>query len=187
MKLGLHIGYWGLGLSSEEQLALVREAESLGYDSVWAAEAYGSDTATVLAWLAAQTEKIRIGSAIFQIPGRTPAMTAMTAATLDNISDGRMILGIGTSGPQVAEDGRGTWIRPMSKCAPGWLEIYMCTSAVTVEPELWISAVPCPIVTRGSCCEVATGTTMNAETSRRPTVRIATETLTAASTATSTL
>src|ERR687885_350765 len=107
MRLGLHVGYWGLGLSSQQQLELVREAESLGFDSVWAAEAYGSDTATVLAWLAGQTEKIRIGSAIFQIPGRTPAMTAMTAATLDNISDGRMILGIGTSGPQVAEGWHG--------------------------------------------------------------------------------
>jgi F420-dependent oxidoreductase-like protein len=107
MRLGLHVGYWGLGLTSAQQLALVREAESLGFDSVWAAEAYGSDTATVLAWLASQTEKIRIGSAIFQIPGRTPAMTAMTAATLDNLSDGRMILGIGTSGPQVAEGWHG--------------------------------------------------------------------------------
>jgi F420-dependent oxidoreductase-like protein len=107
MRLGLHVGYWGLGLTAEQQLALVREAESIGFDSVWAAEAYGSDTATVLAWLAAQTEKIRIGSAIFQIPGRSPAMTAMTAATLDNISDGRMILGIGTSGPQVAEGWHG--------------------------------------------------------------------------------
>jgi F420-dependent oxidoreductase-like protein len=107
MQLGLHVGYWGLGLTSEQQLALVREAESLGFDSVWAAEAYGSDTATVLAWLASQTEKIRIGSAIFQIPGRTPAMTAMTAATLDNLSNGRMILGIGTSGPQVAEGWHG--------------------------------------------------------------------------------
>src|ERR687890_28081 len=107
MRLGLHVGYWGLGLTSEQQLQLVREAESIGFDSVWAAEAYGSDTATVLAWLASQTEKIRIGSAIFQIPGRTPAMTAMTAATLDNLSDGRMILGIGTSGPQVAEGWHG--------------------------------------------------------------------------------
>src|SRR3954470_20519990 len=107
MRLGLHVGYWGLGLTSEQQLALVREAESLGFDSVWAAEAYGSDTATVLAWLASQTEKIRIGSAIFQIPGRSPAMTAMTAATLDNLSDGRMILGIGTSGPQGAEGWHG--------------------------------------------------------------------------------
>src|ERR687889_1152760 len=107
MRLGLHVGYWGLGLTADQQLSLVREAESLGFDSVWAAEAYGSDTATVLAWLASQTEKIRIGSAIFQIPGRTPALTAMTAATLDHLSDGRMILGIGTSGPQVAEGWHG--------------------------------------------------------------------------------
>ena len=107
MRLGLHVGYWGLGLSPEEQLALVREAESLGFDSVWAAEAYGSDAATVLAWLAAQTETIKIGSAIFQMPGRSPAMTAMTAATLDNISDGRVLLGIGSSGPQVAEGWHG--------------------------------------------------------------------------------
>src|ERR687885_2051028 len=107
MRLGLHVGYWGLGLTSEEQLTLVREAESLGFDSVWAAEAYGSDAATVLAWLASQTERIRIGSAIFQIPGRSPAMTAMTAATLDNLSNGRVILGIGSSGPQVAEGWHG--------------------------------------------------------------------------------
>jgi F420-dependent oxidoreductase-like protein len=85
----------------------VREAESAGFDSVWAAEAYGSDAATVLAWLAANTEKIKIGSAIFQMPGRSPAMTAMTAATLDNLSNGRVILGIGSSGPQVAEGWHG--------------------------------------------------------------------------------
>jgi F420-dependent oxidoreductase-like protein len=107
MRLGLHVGYWGLGLSAEEQLQLVRDAESAGFDSVWAAEAYGSDAATILAWLAAQTTKIRIGSSIFQMPGRSPAMTAMTAATLDNLSDGRMILGIGSSGPQVAEGWHG--------------------------------------------------------------------------------
>src|ERR687893_1960280 len=107
MRLGLNVGYWGLGLSAEDQLALVRDAEAAGYDSVWASEAYGSDTATVLAWLAANTRKIRIGSAIFQMPGRTPAMTAMTAATLDQLSNGRMILGIGSSGPQVAEGWHG--------------------------------------------------------------------------------
>ncbi len=107
MRLGLHVGYWGLGLTADEQLKLVREAESAGFDSVWAAEAYGSDTATVLAWLAANTEKIKIGSAIFQMPGRSPAMTAMTAATLDNLSNGRMILGLGSSGPQVAEGWHG--------------------------------------------------------------------------------
>src|SRR3954463_16320421 len=107
MRLGLHVGYWGLGLTADEQLKLVREAESAGYDSVWAAEAYGSDTATVLAWLAAQTETIKIGSAIFQMPGRSPAMTAMTAATLDNLSNGRVILGIGSSRPPVAEGWHG--------------------------------------------------------------------------------
>src|SRR4051794_7438369 len=107
MRLGLHVGYWGLGLTAEQQLEVVKEAEAAGYDSVWAAEAYGSDTATVLAWIAGQTETIKIGSAILQIPGRTPAMTAMTAATLDHLSNGRMILGIGSSGPQVAEGWHG--------------------------------------------------------------------------------
>ena len=107
MKLGLNVAYWGLGLSAAEQLELVREAERLGYDSVWAAEAYGSDAATVLAWLAGQTEKINLGSAIFQIPGRSPAMTAMTAATLDQISGGRFRLGLGPSGPQVSEGWHG--------------------------------------------------------------------------------
>jgi F420-dependent oxidoreductase-like protein len=107
MKLGVHIGYWGLGLSSQDQLEIVQEAEKLGYDSVWAAEAYGSDTATVLAWLAGQTSTIRLGSGIFQMPGRSPAMTAMTAATIDQLSGGRMILGIGSSGPQVAEGWHG--------------------------------------------------------------------------------
>jgi F420-dependent oxidoreductase-like protein len=107
MKLGVHIGYWGLGLTSQDQLEVVREAERLGYDSVWAAEAYGSDAATILGWLAGQTERIKIGSAIFQMPARSPAMTAMTAATLDQLSGGRMLLGIGSSGPQVAEGWHG--------------------------------------------------------------------------------
>src|SRR3954466_14055626 len=121
MRLGLHVGYWGLGFTAEQQLEVVREAESLGYDSVWTAEAYGSDAATVLAWLAGQTTKIKLGSAIFQMPGRSPAMTAMTAATLDVMSGGRMLLGIGSprppggrmllgtgsSGPQVAEGWHG--------------------------------------------------------------------------------
>jgi F420-dependent oxidoreductase-like protein len=107
MKLGVHIGYWGLGLTSEDQLAIVQEAERLGYDSVWTAEAYGSDSATVLGWLAGQTSKIRLGSGIFQMPGRSAAMTAMTAATIDQLSGGRMILGIGSSGPQVAEGWHG--------------------------------------------------------------------------------
>jgi F420-dependent oxidoreductase-like protein len=107
MRLGLHIGYWGLGMTAEQQLALVREAETLGYDSAWTAEAYGSDAATILGWLAGATSRIRLGSAIFQMPGRTPAMTAMTAATLDQLSDGRFVLGLGSSGPQVAEGWHG--------------------------------------------------------------------------------
>lgn len=107
MKLGVHIGYWGLGLTADDQLKIVREAESLGYDSVWNAEAYGSDAATILGWLAAATRRIKLGSAIFQMPGRSPAMTAMTAATLDQLSNGRMLLGIGSSGPQVAEGWHG--------------------------------------------------------------------------------
>src|SRR4051794_38128584 len=107
MKLGVHIGYWGLGLTREDQLAIVQEAERLDYDSVWTAEAYGSDAATILGWIAGQTTRIKIGSSIFQMPGRSPAMTAMTAATLDQLSDGRMLLGIGSSGPQVSEGWHG--------------------------------------------------------------------------------
>ncbi|HWE58791.1 MAG TPA: LLM class F420-dependent oxidoreductase [Solirubrobacteraceae bacterium] len=107
MKLGLHIGYWGLWGGADEQLAAVQAAEQLGYDSVWTAEAYGSDAATILAWLAGQTTRIKLGSAVFQIPGRSAAMTAMTAATIDQLSGGRMILGLGSSGPQVSEGWHG--------------------------------------------------------------------------------
>src|ERR1700684_3350433 len=107
MKLGLHIGYWGLWGGADEQLAAVTAAEELGYDSVWTAEAYGSGAATIPAWLAGQTSKIKLGSAVFQIPGRSAAMTAMTAATIDQLSGGRMILGLGTSGPQVSEGWHG--------------------------------------------------------------------------------
>src|SRR5271168_2847023 len=107
MKLGVHIGYWGMGLVSEDQLNIVQEAERLGYDSAWAAEAYGSDSASVLAWLAGQTTRIKLGAAILQMPARSPAMTAMTAATIDQLSGGRMLLGIGSSGPQVAEGWHG--------------------------------------------------------------------------------
>jgi F420-dependent oxidoreductase-like protein len=107
MKLGLHAGYWGLGITGEEQLGMAEEADRLGYDTIWAAEAYGSDAATVLAWIAANTSRIRIASGIFQMPARTPTMTAMTAATLDNISGGRFVLGLGISGPQVVEGWHG--------------------------------------------------------------------------------
>ena len=106
MKIGLNLGYWGAG-NDADNLELAREADRLGYAVVWAAEAYGSDAATVLAWVAAQTERIDVGSAIFQIPGRSPALTAMTAATLDTLSGGRFRLGIGVSGPQVSEGWHG--------------------------------------------------------------------------------
>jgi F420-dependent oxidoreductase-like protein len=106
MRLGINLGYWGAG-NDADNLALAREADRLGYSVVWAAEAYGSDAATVLAWVAAQTERIDVGSAIFQIPGRTPANCAMTAATLDTLSGGRFRLGLGVSGPQVSEGWHG--------------------------------------------------------------------------------
>jgi F420-dependent oxidoreductase-like protein len=107
MQLGVSLGYLIPGVAPADHLAVVQEAERLGYDSAWAAEAYGSDTATVLAWLAAGTSRIKLGSAIFQMPARSPAMTAMTAATIDQLSGGRMVLGLGTSGPQVAEGWHG--------------------------------------------------------------------------------
>src|SRR5262245_41027916 len=102
MRLGINLGYWGAGMDSDN-LAVAQEADRLGYAVCWAAEAYGSDAPTVLSWVAAQTERIDVGSAIFQIPARTPAMTAMTAATLDSLSGGRFRLGLGVSGPQVSE------------------------------------------------------------------------------------
>jgi F420-dependent oxidoreductase-like protein len=107
MKLGVSVGYWGFGLTAADQLEIARTAEDLGYDSIWTAEAYGSDAATVLAWLAAGTSRIKLGSGIFQIPARSAAMTAMTAATIDQLSGGRFLLGLGTSGPQVSEGWHG--------------------------------------------------------------------------------
>ncbi|MCX7616813.1 LLM class F420-dependent oxidoreductase [Tepidiforma sp.] len=105
MKLGLNIGYSGARI--ELPLELIRYAESLGYDSVWTAEAYGSDAVTPLAYLAALTSRIRLGTAVMQIPARTPAMTAMTMSTLDQLSGGRVMVGLGLSGPQVVEGWHG--------------------------------------------------------------------------------
>src|SRR5436309_12229871 len=107
MKLGAYLGYWGVGMGGRELLSTVQEAEQVGYDSVWTAEADGSDAATVLAFIAAGTETIRLGSGIFRMPARSAAMTAMTAASIDQLSGGRMLLGIGPSGPQVAEGWHG--------------------------------------------------------------------------------
>jgi F420-dependent oxidoreductase-like protein len=105
VRLGLTVGYSGRGMGLP--LDLIREAERLGFDSVWTAEAYGSDAITPLAWIGAQTTRIRLGTAIMQIPARTPAMCAMTAMTLDALSGGRFILGLGPSGPQVVEGWHG--------------------------------------------------------------------------------
>jgi F420-dependent oxidoreductase-like protein len=102
VRLGINLGYWGLG-NDADNIAVAQEADRLGFAVCWAAEAYGSDAATVLAYVAAKTERIDVGSAIFQIPARTPTMTAMTAATLDTLSGGRFRLGLGVSGPQVSE------------------------------------------------------------------------------------
>ena len=105
MRLGLTAGYSGAKLSLNMDLIL--EAERLGFDSIWTAEAYGSDAITSLAWIGAQTTKIKLGTAIMQMPARTPAMTAMTAMSLDSLSGGRFILGLGPSGPQVVEGWHG--------------------------------------------------------------------------------
>lgn len=107
MRLGLNLGYLVGAEDPQGQLRLTTHAEALGFDVVWAAEAYGSDSPTLLAWLAAQTSRIHIGSAVMQIPARTPAMTAMTAASLDVLSRGRFRLGLGVSGPQVSEGWHG--------------------------------------------------------------------------------
>ena len=101
------MGYAAPGTNPLQLVELAREAERLGYDSAWAAEAWGTDAVTVLAWLAAKTTTLKLGAGIMQIPARTPAMTAMTAATLDLMSGGRFLLGLGTSGPQVAEGWHG--------------------------------------------------------------------------------
>ena len=105
MRLGLTAGYSGAKLSVN--VPLVQEAERLGFDSVWTAEAYGSDAITPLCWIGAHTSRIRLGTAILQMPARTPAMTAMTAMSLDALSGGRFILGLGPSGPQVIEGRHG--------------------------------------------------------------------------------
>jgi F420-dependent oxidoreductase-like protein len=116
VRLGFYMGYAPPGTNPLELVGLAQEAEGLGYDSVWAAEAWGTDAVTVLSWIAATTSRIKVGSAIMQIPGRSPANTAMTAATLDLMSGGRFLLGLGTSGPQVVEGWHGeAWGKPLAK------------------------------------------------------------------------
>ena len=111
MKLGVQLGYFG-AQPTEDIIGIAQEAESLGYDSIWTAEAWGSDVFTPLSWIGAHTKKIRLGTGIAQLSARTPAATAMAALTLDHLSNGRMILGLGVSGPQVVE---GWYGQPFSK------------------------------------------------------------------------
>lgn len=116
MRLGLSLGYLSAGRSPADLRALTLAAERLGYAVVWAAEAYGSDSPSLLAWLAGATERIALGSGVMQIPARTPAATAMTAATIDALSGGRFRLGLGVSGPQVSEGWHGVRFgRPLAR------------------------------------------------------------------------
>lgn len=144
MRLGVNLGYWGAGMDADN-LAVAKEADRLGYAVCWAAEAYGSDAATVLSWVAAQTEQIDVGSAIFQIPARTPAMTAMTAATLDSLSGGRFRLGLGVSGPQVSEGWYGQrFDKPLARTRE-YVEIVraaMSRERLTHEGEHWTLPLP---------------------------------------------
>ncbi|HTM21374.1 MAG TPA: LLM class F420-dependent oxidoreductase [Kofleriaceae bacterium] len=119
MRLGLMVGYSGAAMDVD--IATIREAERLGYHSCWTAEAWGSDAVSPLAWIGAQTSRITLGTAIMQLPGRSPANTAMTAMTLDALSGQRFILGLGTSGPQVVEGWHGQpWHEPLT-----WLREYI--------------------------------------------------------------
>ena len=114
MRLGLNVGYAGARITLPMDMIL--EADRLGYHAVWTAEAYGSDCITPLAWLGALTKKVKLGTAIMQMPARSPAMTAMTAITLDQLSGGRVLLGMGLSGPQVVEGWHGRpYGKPLSK------------------------------------------------------------------------
>jgi F420-dependent oxidoreductase-like protein len=116
VRLGLSLGYQTAWSTPADHLALAQEADRLGFAVVWAAEAYGSDSPSMLAWIAGQTTRIDVGAAVMQIPARTPAMTAMTAATIDALSGGRFRLGLGVSGPQVSEGWHGVrFAKPLAR------------------------------------------------------------------------
>ncbi|MCF6523241.1 LLM class F420-dependent oxidoreductase [Streptomyces sp. JJ36] len=144
MRLGINLGYWGAGMDADN-LAVAQEADRLGYSVCWAAEAYGSDAPTVLSWVAAHTERIDVGSGIFQIPARAPAMTAMTAATLDSLSGGRFRLGLGVSGPQVSEGWYGVkFDKPLARTRE-YVEIVrkaMSRERLTHSGEHWTLPLP---------------------------------------------
>ena len=115
LKLGLQMGYWGAH-PTQDIIGIAKEAESLGYDSIWCAESWGSDVFSPLTWMGAHTSKIKLGTGIAQISARTPAATAMAAITLDHLSKGRVLLGLGVSGPQVVEGWYGQpFAKPLSR------------------------------------------------------------------------
>lgn len=145
MRLGLNLGYMVGRDDPADQLTLTRHAEALGFDIVWAAEAYGSDSPTVLAWLAGQTSRIEVGSAVMQIPGRTPAMTAMTAASLDILTGGRFRLGLGVSGPQVSEGWHGApFARPLARTREYVRVVTRALAGKTVRSEGEFYPLPLP-------------------------------------------
>ncbi|GAA2646938.1 LLM class F420-dependent oxidoreductase [Paractinoplanes durhamensis] len=116
MRLGISLGYQAAWTTPADHLAMAQEADRLGFAVAWSAEAYGSDAVSMLAWMAGQTRQIDLGAAVMQIPARTPAMTAMTAATIDALSGGRFRLGLGVSGPQVSEGWHGVrFAKPLQR------------------------------------------------------------------------
>ncbi len=145
MKLGLSLGYQTAWSTPADHLALAQEADRLGVSVVWAAEAYGSDAPTMLSWIAGQTSRIDVGAGIMQIPARTPAMTAMTAATIDTFSGGRFRLGLGVSGPQVSEGWHGVrFDKPLARTRE-YVEIVRAALArqtVSVSGEFYTLPLP---------------------------------------------
>lgn len=144
MRLGINLGYWTAGMNADH-LPVAQEADRLGYAVCWVAEAYGSDAPTVLGYLAAHTEHIDIGSAILQIPARAPAMTAMTAATLDALSGGRFRLGLGVSGPQVSEGWYGVrFDRPLARTREyvAIVRAALARQRLTYQGEHWTLPLP---------------------------------------------
>jgi F420-dependent oxidoreductase-like protein len=131
MRFGLNAGYSGARM--QLNMPLIKEADKLGFHSVWTAEAYGSDAVTPAAWIAAQTEKINVATGIMQMPARSPAMTAMTATTLDQLSGGRFLLGIGASGPQVVEGWHGV---------PYGNAIKRTREFITIVRKIWAREAP---------------------------------------------
>src|SRR5262249_43354278 len=145
MQLGLSLGYQTAWSTPADHLAIAQEADRLGLSVVWAAEAYGSDSPSILSWIAGQTSRIDVGTAVMQIPGRTPTMTAMTAATIDTFSGGRFPLGLGVSGPQVSEGWHGVrFDRPLARTREYVRIVRTALARGTVESDSEFYRLPLP-------------------------------------------